>query len=209
MPNLRSLPVAALAVSLLLPAAAAQPQRTPEQYAAFLESPDRVARLQVPRVVQTLRLETGARVADLGAGSGLFARELARAVGPTGRVYAIDIDPALLTIVEARAKAEGLANVQPVQASADTPNIPEPVDLVFMADALHHLPQPPAYLKRLRGSLKPGGRIAVIDFTDRWPPGHEAMRYTVDDLDRWMKDAGLKRLELHDFIEGNFFAVYG
>jgi cyclopropane fatty-acyl-phospholipid synthase-like methyltransferase len=200
--------LAVLASLVLLEGVAAQSERSPEQYAESLERPERVARMQVERVVRTLGLRAGDRVADIGAGSGLFSRAMARAVGPTGLVYAVDIQPGLLEIIEARARAEGLEQVRPVQAERDHPNVPEPVDLVFMSDALHHLPDPPGYLTRLRTVVKPGGRIAVIDFLDSWPGGHEELRYTPEDLDRWMTVAGFAREASHDFIEGNFFIVY-
>src|SRR5687768_18388705 len=85
-----------------------QQQRTPEEYAKFLEGADRVARMQVPRVVSALELKPGMKVADIGSGSGLFTRPIARAVGPKGMAYAVDIDPALLKIVERSAADEKL-----------------------------------------------------------------------------------------------------
>ena len=83
-----------------------QQQRTPEEYAKFLEGADRVSRMQVPRVVEALAVKPGMKVADLGSGSGLFTRPLAKAVAPGGVVYAIDVDAALLKIVE-RAREGG------------------------------------------------------------------------------------------------------
>src|SRR5688572_10960478 len=73
---------------------AQQQQRTPEEYAKFLEGADRVARMQVPRVVEALGVKPGMKVADLGSGSGLFTRPLAKAVLPGGVVYAVDVDAA-------------------------------------------------------------------------------------------------------------------
>jgi arsenite methyltransferase len=183
-------------------------QRDPEQYAGFLESPDRVARMQVPRVVEALAIKPGQRVADIGSGSGLFARAFARAVGEGGTVYAVDIDPALLEIVQRRARAEGVTTIVSVQATADTPNLPRAVDLVFICDTLHHIENRAAYLSRLRASLEPGGRIAVIDFSKDWPGGHADMRYTPEQLDTWMRAGGYQRVAVHDFLKNNFFVVY-
>src|SRR5262245_66677042 len=84
----------------------AQQQRTPEEYAKFLEGAERVARMQVPRVVAALELTPGMKVADVGSGSGLFTRPIAKAVQPGGVAYAVDIDAALLKIVESRAREE-------------------------------------------------------------------------------------------------------
>ena len=94
---------------------AAWQQRTPEEYARFLEGAERVARMQVPRVVEALELKPGLRVADIGSGSGLFTRPIAKRVAP-GIVYAVDIDGALLKIVEQSAKDAGLGNVRTVLA---------------------------------------------------------------------------------------------
>jgi ubiquinone/menaquinone biosynthesis C-methylase UbiE len=187
---------------------AAAQQRDPEEYAHFLENADRVARMHVPHVVEALGVRAGQSVADIGSGSGLFSRAFARAVGSAGTVYAVDIDKDLLAIVMRRAQAEHITNIEPVQATADDAKIPRPVDLVFICDTLHHISNRAAYLAALRKSLAPGGRIAIIDFSRDWPSGHEAMRYTEQDLDGWMKAAGYARTASFDFIDDNFFVVY-
>ena len=189
-------------------ASAQQAQRTPEEYAKFLEGADRVARMQVPRVVDALGVKPGMKVADLGSGSGLFARPLAKAVLPGGIVYAVDIDPALLKIVERSAKDAGNTNVTTVLAATDDPKLPEPVDLIFICDTLHHIGNQGSYAKKLRQYLKPGGRVAIIDFSDRWPDGHEPMRYSLTQLEGWMKDAGFTRTQSIDWLENSFFVFY-
>ena len=186
----------------------AQQQRTPEEYAKFLEGADRVARMQVPRVVEALGVKAGMKVADLGSGSGLFTRPLAKAVLPGGVVYAIDVDAALLTIVERSAKDGGIANIRTVQAAADDAKLPEPVDLIFICDTLHHIGNQGPYAKKLRQYLKPGGRVAIIDFSERWPAGHEPMRYSLAQLDGWMTDAGFARTQSIDWLENSFFVFY-
>ena len=185
-----------------------QQQRTPEEYAKFLEGADRVSRMQVPRVVEALAVKPGMKVADLGSGSGLFTRPLAKTVLPGGVVYAIDVDAALLKIVERSAKEAGLANVSTVLAATDDPKLPEPVDLIFICDTLHHIGNQGPYLKKLRQYLKPGGRVAVIDFSERWPEGHEPMRYSLDQLEVWMKDAGFARTQSIDWLDNSFFVFY-
>jgi arsenite methyltransferase len=204
--TLRAVAVAALA-TMCSATTAAQQQRA-EDYAKVLEGADRVARMQVPRVVQALGVKPGDKVVDLGSGSGLFSRPLGKAVAPDGVVYAIDIDEELLRIVERSARAEGLGNVKTVVAGTADPHIPEPVDLIFICDALHHFGDQAAYLKRLTPSVKPGGRIAVIDFTETWPGGHDKMRYTPGQLDEWMSAAGFARSASHDFLENSFFVIY-
>jgi ubiquinone/menaquinone biosynthesis C-methylase UbiE len=182
-------------------------QRTPQEYAKFLEGAERVARMQVPRVVEALGLKPGLKVADIGSGSGLFTRPIATSVAP-GIVYAVDVDGALLTIVEQSARDARLGNVRTVLAGAESPKLPEAVDLIFICDTLHHIANQGAYLKGLRSFLAPGGRVAVIDFRDKWPEGHEPMRYSTAQFETWMKDAGFFRIASHDWLENSYFVIY-
>jgi ubiquinone/menaquinone biosynthesis C-methylase UbiE len=200
-----------LTIATALPAPQApapSPQRDPEEYAKFLEGGERVARMQVPRVVDALGLKPGDRVADLGSGSGLFTRPIAQRVGASGVVYAIDVEPGLLKVVERSAKDAGLANIRTVLAAGDDAKIPEKVDVIFVCDTLHHIPGQGPYLKKLVTHLKPGGRLVLIDFDRNWPRGHESMVYTRKDLDGWVKDAGLKLVASHDWLENSYFHVY-
>jgi len=182
--------------------------RTPEEYIKLLESERRIEGLQVDKVVNALKVKPDDRVCDLGSGSGLFTRPLARKASGKGVVYAVDIDPELLKHVESAAREQKLTNIKPILASETDPKLPEPVDLITIIDTLHHIGSQAEYLKGLKKYLKPGGRIAVIDFSRDWPAGHEKMVYTVSDLDGWMTAAGLKRVEQHDFLDNNFFVVY-
>lgn len=185
-----------------------QQQRTPEEYAKFLEGADRVARMQVPRVVEALGVKPGMKVADLGSGSGLFSRPLAKAVLPGGVVYAVDVDAALLKIVDRSATDAGISNITTVLAATDDPKLPEPVDVIFICDTLHHIANQGAYVKKLRQYLRQGGRIVVIDFSERWPEGHEPMRYSLQQLDDWMKEAGFSRTHSIGWLENSFFVFY-
>ncbi len=201
-------PIAVLLAVLSLAAATLAQQRDPEAYAKTLEGAERVARMQVPRVLETLGLTAGAKVADIGAGSGLFTRPIASAVGAKGVVYAVDIDAGLLKIVERTSTEAGLTNVRTVLGATDDPKLPEPVDLVFICDALHHIGGQAAYLKTLVKYVKPGGRVAVIDFSEKWPQGHESMRFSVTDLDGWMKGAGLMPVGSFSYLDNSFFVIY-
>ena len=184
-------------------------QRDPKQYQQVLENPERVAALQVDKVIATLGVTAGTRVADLGAGTGIFTIPLARAVGQTGKVYAIDIDPGLLAIVTGKARTAGLTNVTTVVAGDTNPRVPEPVDLLFICDTLHHLPGQSEYVKQFKGLLRPGGRVVVIEFAPgKWPAGHESFMVLPDQVDGWMQTAGFLRVEAHGFLETNFFHVY-
>jgi ubiquinone/menaquinone biosynthesis C-methylase UbiE len=185
-----------------------QAQRTAEEYIKLLEGERRVSGLQIEKVVETLKIPAGSRVADLGSGSGLFTRPLARKVGEQGKVYAIDIDAALLKHVEKTAGEQGIKNITTVLGAEDDPKLPEPVDLIVIIDTLHHINNRATYLKNLRRYLRPDGRIAIIDFSENWPTGHESMRYSLTDLDEWMKAGGYTRREKHDFLDNNFFVIY-
>ncbi|HEX5080508.1 MAG TPA: class I SAM-dependent methyltransferase [Blastocatellia bacterium] len=182
--------------------------RSPEEYIKLLESERRIGSLHVDKVVEALKVKPDDRVCDLGSGSGLFTRPLARKAGGKGVVYAVDIDSELLKYVERTAREQKLANIKPLLASETDPKLPEAVDLITIIDTLHHIGNQAEYLKGLKKYLKPGGRVAVIDFSRDWPAGHEKMVYTVSDLDGWMTAAGFKRVEQHDFLESNFFVIY-
>jgi cyclopropane fatty-acyl-phospholipid synthase-like methyltransferase len=95
-----------------------------------------------------------------------------------------------------------------VLAAEDDPKLPEKVDLIIIIDTLHHIGNQGPYLKGLRRYLKPNGRVAIIDFSETWPAGHEKMKYSLDDLEGWMKAADFKRSEKHDFLNNNFFVIY-
>lgn len=198
----------AVLLALLIAAPLAQ-QRDPKQYQQTLENPDRVAALQVDRVVATLGITPGMRIADLGAGTGIFTIPMARAAGKIGRVYAIDVDPGLLKIVEDKARIASLPTVQTIVAGDVDPKIPEPVDLIFICDTMHHLPNQAAYVKGLAKHLKPSGRVVVIDFSEaHWPSGHEAFKITPSQVTDWMSSAGFALETSHTFLATNFFHVY-
>jgi len=184
-------------------------QRDPKEYRQVLENPDRLAALQVDKVMAALAVTPGMRIADLGAGSGVFTIPLAQATGRSGKVYAVDIDPGMLAIVTDKAKTVGLANIQTVVAGPTESRIPEAVDLIFICDTMHHLPQQADYVKQFGALLRPNGRVVVIDFAEgKWPAGHESFTITPAQVDAWMKAAGLTLATSHDFLATNFFRVY-
>jgi predicted methyltransferase len=118
---------------------------------------------QPDQVVAAFGLRDGDRVADIGAGGGYFTFRLARAVAPSGVVYAVDTDRDLPSTLAAEALDQGLGNVVAVDAEPDDPGLPEPVDLGLLSNAFHHLPDRRAYLPRLAQHLKPGGRVAIVE----------------------------------------------
>gem|GEM_PF-318989 len=200
--------LAALFLSLAVGGPVLAQRRDPLEYIRILESAERVRKLQVDRVIEVLEIEPGTRVADLGSGSGLFTRPLARAVGSTGMVYAVDIDRDLLAHVEETAREENLTNIRTVLAGEFDPRLPEPVDLVLICDTLHEIRRRPEYLRGLTRYLRPGARVAVIDYLEPWPDRLAEMKFTVSELDDWMAAAGLSREREFRFLGDNFFIIY-
>jgi len=116
-------------------------------------------------IVGALGLEPGMRVADIGAGTGLFLEPLAKAVGPEGRVYAVDISPVFVEHLKRRAARAGLSQVAVVQSRERSAGLPEAsVDLIFLCDVYHHFEYPRSTMASLERALRPGGWLVVIDF---------------------------------------------
>ena len=120
------------------------------------------------RAREAAQSETGDDVADVGAGFGAWTVRLARVVGPSGHVFATDIGAAQLAALRDYTTREGLTNVTVLEGAADSTNLPASCcDAILIRDAFHHLTQPEKILASLAAALKPGGRLAVIDFPPR------------------------------------------
>jgi len=185
--------------------------RSAEEWIRTLETPTRVVSLKVPETITALKLKPGQVVADIGAGSGVFSLPLARAVKPGGSVYAVDIDKELVDHVTEAATEQGLTNVQGVVGQATDPNMPDNVDLAFINDVLHHIENRALYLKNLAEYLKPGGRIAVIEFTPEQSPHKADPTLIVSEAqtNEWMAAAGLKQVEKVNLFTDKYFVIYG
>ena len=132
------------------------------------EAQVRSAALEVPRLMEVLALEPGMTVADVGAGFGAWTTALARVLGPGGRVYATEIGERQLGALRAAVADQGLANVTVVEGAERSTNLPPHCcDAILIRDVYHHLTQPADVLRSLVGALKPGGRLAVVDFPPR------------------------------------------
>ena len=182
--------------------------RNPLEYIQILESAERVRDLQVERVVKNLHLQEGDVVADIGSGSGLFTIPMAARVKPGGKVYAVDIEQEFLSYVEELARRNNLDNIETVLADELDPRIPEPVDFVLFCDTLSYISDQSLYLQGVAHYLKPGARIAIIDRQGKWPPHLEQGKYSSEELDSWMENAGLIREKAFRFHENAFFNIY-
>ena len=160
---------AALVMLAVLPAAGQDrvPHRAlfPPEDLGILEGPDRDAWQMPDEVMDALAIADGAVVADLGAGGGWFTVRLARRVGPTGRVYAQDIQPQMIESISRRVSREGLTNVRTVLGTADDPRLPGALDAVLIVGTYPEFSDPVTLLRRVAASLKPGGRLGIVDFT--------------------------------------------
>lgn len=199
------------ATFLLSPAFAQVGTRPAKEWIPSLERPDRIAGLKISEVIEKLELQPGQVVADLGAGTGVFAWPIARVVAP-GTVYAVEVDKDFVALMEDRLKKQGVPNLRPILGKFEDPLLPEKVDLAFFSDVLHHIANRAAYLKTVAGYLKPGGRIAVIelDHTNPRSPHREQpdQQVTKPQLDEWMRSAGLTKSGEFPIFEDKWFVVY-
>jgi ubiquinone/menaquinone biosynthesis C-methylase UbiE len=168
---------------------------------------------QLPdRVLDSLRIQSGDRVADVGAGDGYFTFRLATAVGPPGRVYAVEVDDARVAKLEQKAREAGHANVVVVRGEYADPLLPDgAVDLVLVCNTYHHIEDRVTYFDRLRGDLAEGGRVALIDLKATFlvalftPHGHWT---TVETMGEEMGQASYVLVEELDYLPAQSFVVF-
>jgi arsenite methyltransferase len=160
-------------------------------------------------VVEKLAIKPGWRVADLGAGGGYFTWYLAAAVGPQGKVYAVDIDETAFGMIEKEMRSREITNVVPTRAEPGDAKLPEPVDLVFSCDTYHHMKDRVAYFQSLARYLKPDGRVAILDFHRHGffsgLLGHGTAK---EEVRREMESAGYGLSANYDFIESQHFQIF-
>jgi cyclopropane fatty-acyl-phospholipid synthase-like methyltransferase len=179
-----------------------------DRYAKTFDDPARDAWQMPDRVIAGLDLEPGQVVADIGAGTGYFTTRLAKSAAAP-RVFAVDIEATMVAHVRARAAREGLRNVVAVQASADRTNLPEPVDVALVVDTYHHIPNRVAYFTALKALLKPGGRLAIVDFKKDSPDGPPVeFRFTPGQITAELRTAGFALQVQHDFLPRQMFLIY-
>jgi ubiquinone/menaquinone biosynthesis C-methylase UbiE len=198
-----------------IPSRAQLAPRKAEEWVTTLEGPQRVSSQKVEQVISRLNLKPGMTVADIGAGSGLFSRPLAKAVAPAGRVYAVDIQQDLLDYINKRDKDENIRNVQTVLGEFNDPKLPaRDVDLAFINDVLHHIQNRAVYLKALGSYLKPSGRIVIIEMDKNDPntphKNQPELLVSREQILQWMSDAGFNLAQEHpDMFPGTkWFLVF-
>jgi len=173
----------ALATSLVVEAAQAPPRPgvhpiSGRRFAAvmgyqgadWLDRSERVEEEQPDRALDIIKIQSGSTVADVGAGSGYMSVKMARRVGPTGKVYANDIQPQMIALLQERLAKEKVTNVEPVLAAPDDPKLPaSTIDLILMVDVYHEFQQPQIMLRRMHEALKPGGRLVLLEYRKEDP----------------------------------------
>jgi SAM-dependent methyltransferase len=205
-------------ITFLLLFASLAPAQTPhthqhtfsgaERWAHVFDDPERDAWQKPHEVIHALALASDARVADLGAGTGYFSARLANML-PKGRVYAVDIEPDMVRYLSDRAKRENLRNLTAIAGAPDDPRLPEKVDLILLVDVYHHIEDRERYFRRLAASLRPGGRIAIIDFQLDSPAGPpRAARVAPEAVKAEMKAAGYALAAEHRFLPHQYFLIF-
>jgi ubiquinone/menaquinone biosynthesis C-methylase UbiE len=166
------------------------------------------------KIVEACKLKPGMVVADVGAGTGLFTRLLAKEVGPAGQVYAVDIAPKFLEHVQKTSRQAGLRNVTPVLCNPDSVDLPpDSVDLAFVCDTYHHFEFPQRTLESLGRAIKPGGRLVVVDFvripgkSSDWVLGH--VRAGQEVVEKEIAAAGFEKTgEVKELLKENYLVVF-
>ena len=185
-------------------------RKTSEPYTGDLsifDSPGRDEALQIQRVMDVLKIQKGKAVADIGAGSGWFTVRAARRVGAGGSVYAVDINQEAITHIEARARKENLSNVKTVLSKPDDPELPAAsVDAVLLLKTYHEVARPVELLRNLRGALREGAKVGVIDRNGNG----ENHGVGSDVVIREAKKAGYQLAGKYDFVKDgmDYFLVF-
>lgn len=161
---------------------------------------------QAGRVIRTLALKKGQNVADIGAGGGYFSVLMARAVAPTGIIYAVDISPKSIRYIRQYARMMGARNVITILASSTNPGLKKKsVDLIFLRNTYHHIGNRVPYFKRLRKALNPGGRVVIIDYHPRIYPNHSTRESIIYGE---MAAAGYRRISRYTFLSRQNFNIF-
>ncbi len=161
-------------------------------------------------VIQALTIKPEEQIADLGSGSGYFTFRLADAVGPSGQVYAVDIDADMNAHLAKRLQEKGYKNIQVMLAKPHDPGLPENgVDLIFSANTYHHLENRPSYFANARKYLRPNGRLAIIDFNGEGLLQQLSGHYTPSDvIQRELQEAGYALERELTFLPKQVFLIF-
>lgn len=208
-----------LTVALALPAVAQEEssERTPAAVMSFHGAPwlERETRDEEEHpydVLEKMNLKNGDVVVDMGVGTGYFARKMAKKVAPDGKVYGVDIQPEMLEMLKAFCQEEGITNVEPILGDEDDPKLPKgAIDWIIMADVYHEFQQPKPMLAKMRESLKPDGRIALLEYRLNGDTARHIKtdhRMSVEQVLAEWQPAGFELVDLLEFLPAQHFFIF-
>lgn len=177
-----------------------------DAWAARFEDPKREAWQKPAEVIAALALPADAKIADIGSATGYFPVRFARAL-PQSRVYGADVESSMVDYLNKRADQEQLSNLTSHLAGFTDAKIPEPVDLILMVNTYHHIEGREAYFTKLKGSLRPGGKLAIIDFTQASKMG-PSEKIPPEQVEAELKKAGYTLAQSHGFLPEQFFLIF-
>ena len=165
------------------------------------------------QIMETLALKSGQVIADIGSGGGYFTYRIAKAVGEKGKVYAVDTNQEFLALIKKQAIEQGLTNIVTMLTASEKPNLPKHTfDYVFMRNMTHHLTNRVEYFQGLKETLKPDGKIAIIEYDGRGGlfSFQRLHRHFVpqNTLLEEMKQAGYSIQKSYDFLSEQSFTIF-
>jgi SAM-dependent methyltransferase len=181
------------------------------QGAAWLERREREVEEDPDLAIRLLRVQRSSVVADIGAGSGYWTVRLARAVGATGKVYAVDIQPGMLELLQKNVARARLTNVIPILGAVDDPKLPpQSIDLAVMVDVYHELSEPQRMLAWIREALKPGARLALLEYRAEDPdvpilPDH---KMTKAQIRLEVEHEGFRQVRVYDDLPWQHLVIF-
>jgi ubiquinone/menaquinone biosynthesis C-methylase UbiE len=181
------------------------------QGAPWLERSEREREEDPDLAIRLLKIQKGWTVADVGAGSGYITLRLARAVGPMGKVYANDLQPGMLDLLQKNVAKAKVNNVIPVLGGTDDPKLPAgAIDLAIMVDVYHEFSQPQKMLQQLREALKPDGRLVLLEYRAEDPdvPILREHKMSKSQVRQEVEHEGFKQLRVFDDLPWQHLFIF-
>jgi ubiquinone/menaquinone biosynthesis C-methylase UbiE len=180
--------------------------------ADWLERQSRESEEQTQLIVAKMNLRDGDIVADIGSGTGFFSRKMARRVAPSGRIYAVDIQPQMLELLGKYAREEGTDNIVPVLGEEANPRLPAgEIDWILLVDAYHEFQQPEVMLERMRDALAPDGRVALAEYRREGTSARHIRldhRMSVEQVLKEWEPAGFELVELYEGLPTQHLFIF-
>ncbi len=171
--------------------------------ASWLERSERDAEENPQAAINALGLKAGMVVCDLGAGSGYYSIRMAKKVGPQGKVYAVDVQPGMIELLEKRIKNDKIKNVIPVLSTPTDPKLPDnQIDVMILVDVYHEFEEPQQMLRKIRKSLKDSGRLVLLEFRKEDPnvPIRLEHKMSVSEVKQEMEAEGFEIVEVKEHL---------